>query len=130
MAFSYSSGVGHIFTIDNRDYFIISMTAHDHYNGSLNAEYRMIYKDSHGEMQERLFRCSVRFPGGEKHELSIMSDNPLFVFLASNEINATGFITNLCFSKDYSFVIPDYKESMWSTPIDHNVIAYITMIKK
>lgn len=130
MAFSYSSGVGHIFTIDDRDYFIISTTAHDHYNGSLNAEYRMIYKDSHGEMQERLFRCSVRFPCGEKHELSIMSDNPLFVFLASNEINATGFITNLCFSKDYSFVIPDYKESLYAEPTDHNVIAYITTIKQ
>ena len=129
MAFNYSEGVGRIFTIDNKDYFILNMMTHD-YAGAISTDYRMIYKDSQGEMQERLFRCTVRFPNGEKVELSTLDDKPLFTFLAAREINAAGFITNLCFKRDYSFVIPDYKESLCSEPTEHNVIAYITMIKQ
>lgn len=129
MAFNYSEGVGRIFTIDNKDYFILNMMTHD-YAGAISTDYRMIYKDSQGEMQERLFHCTVRFPNGEKVELSTLDDKPLFAFLAAREINAAGFITNLCFKRDYSFVIPDYKESLCSEPTEHNVIAYITMIKQ
>ena len=129
MAFNYSEGIGRIFTIDNRDYFILNMMTHD-YAGAISTDYRMIYKDNHGKMQERLFRCTVLFPDGEKVELSTLDDKPLFTFLAAREINAASFITNLCFNRDYSFVIPDYKESLCADPINHNVIAYITMIKQ
>ena len=129
MEFNYSQGIGRIFTIDNKDYFILNMAEHD-YRGLITTDYRMIYKDGLGYMQERRFRCTVRFPSGEKVELSALDDKPLFTFLAAREINAAGFITNLCFKRDYSFVIPDYKESLYAEPTDHNVIAYITMIKK
>ena len=129
MAFNYSEGIGRIFTIDNRDYFILNMMTHD-YAGAISTDYRMIYKDNQGKMQERLFRCTVLFPDGEKVELSTLDDKPLFTFLAAREINAASFITNLCFNRDYSFVIHDYKESLCADPINHNVIAYITMIKQ
>lgn len=124
----YTEGVGRIFTLDDRDYFIMISNAKNN-KDEIDRIYQMIYKDSEGKMQRRKFMITVRYPDGMINNLSGLNDAPVFNFLANDEVSAKNFITFLCFGRDNSFIIEDYKMTQNAEVMSHNVIVYVTPIQ-
>lgn len=126
--FEYSEGVGRIITIDDRDYFILIPTDRDN-RDLINQTYQMVYKDSAGKLQRRKFVISVRYADGMSQSLTGLNDAPVFSYIANNEMAARNFITFLCFGRDNSFVIEQYRMSPEAQVMSRNVIVYVNPIQ-
>ena len=126
--FEYSEGVGRIITIDDRDYFILIPTDHDT-SDRINQTYQMIYKDSEGKLQRRKFLIDVRYADGMNQTLCGLNDAPVFSYISTNEMAARNFITFLCFGRENSFVIEQYRMSPEAQVMSRNVIVYVNPIQ-